>query len=56
MYAYARRWQIEMSFRFFKTELAMQSPRLWFWENRMKLLLITTLAYAFLVWLLLPKV
>lgn len=55
MYAYARRWQIEMSFRFFKTELAMQSPRLWFWENRMKLLLITTLAYAFLVWLLLPK-
>lgn len=55
MYAYARRWQIEMSFRFFKTELAMQSPRLWFWDNRMKLLLITTLAYAFLVWLLLPQ-
>jgi hypothetical protein len=27
--AYARRWQIEMAFRFGKSELAMESPRLW---------------------------
>jgi hypothetical protein len=50
--AYARRWQIEMSFRFTKSELALQSPRLWFWSNREKLLLMTTLAYAFLLSLL----
>ena len=27
--AYARRWQIEMGFRYNKSELAMESPRLW---------------------------
>jgi len=54
VFAYARRWQIEMSFRFCKTELAMQSPRLWAWENRLKLLLIVSLAYAFLLSLLDP--
>jgi hypothetical protein len=52
VFAYARRWQIEMSFRFTKSELALQSPRLWFWSNREKLLLMTTLAYAFLLSLL----
>lgn len=52
--AYARRWQIEMAWRFTKTELAMESPRLWFWENRLKLLLMVTLAYAFLLALLKP--
>ena len=50
--AYARRWQIEMSLRFSKTELAFESPRLIAWEARRKLLLIATLAYAFLVSLL----
>lgn len=54
VFAYARRWQIEMAFRFCKTELAMQSPRLWAWENRLKLLLIVSLAYAFLLSLLDP--
>lgn len=54
VYAYARRWQIEMAFRFCKTELAMQSPRLWAWENRLKLLLMVSLAYAFLLTLLDP--
>lgn len=54
VYAYARRWQIEMAWRFGKTELAMQSPRLWSWENRLKLLLIVSLAYAFLLSLLDP--
>jgi hypothetical protein len=50
--AYARRWQVEMSFRYGKSELAMESPRLWTWERRMKLLLLATLAYAFLLSLL----
>jgi hypothetical protein len=53
--AYARRWQIEMSFRFSRSELAMESPRLWFWENRLKLLLMVSLAYAFLLSLLEPE-
>lgn len=46
VFAYARRWQIEGCFRFNKTELAMESPRLWTWERRLKLLMIATLAYA----------
>ncbi len=49
---YARRWQIEMAFRFNKSELAMESPRLWTWERREKLLLVVTLCYAFLLSLL----
>lgn len=53
VFIYARRWQIEMAFRFTKTELALESPRLWFWQNRLKLLFIATLAYAFLLSLLL---
>lgn len=52
IFAYARRWQIEMAWRFSKSELAMESPRLWFWENRIKLLLMVSLAYAFLLSLL----
>jgi hypothetical protein len=49
---YARRWQIEMAFRFCKSELSMESPRLWSWERRLKLLLMVTLVYAFLLTLL----
>ena len=56
VFAYARRWQIEMAWRFGKTELAMQSPRLWSWETRLKLLLIVSLAYAFLLTLLDPLI
>jgi hypothetical protein len=52
--AYARRWQVEMTWRYTKSELAMESPRLWFWDNRLKLLLMVTLAYAFLLVLLEP--
>ena len=52
VHAYARRWQIEQSFRFSKAELGMESCRLWFWENKMKLLQIVTLVYAFLLSLL----
>lgn len=50
--AYARRWQIEMTFRYGKSELGMESPRLWRWERRLRLLLMVTLAYAFLLSLL----
>jgi hypothetical protein len=52
VHAYARRWQVEQSFRFSKSELAMESCRLWFWHNKMKLLQIVTLVYAFLLSLL----
>lgn len=52
VHAYARRWQIEQSFRFSKSELAMESCRLWFWNNKMKLLQTVTLVYAFLLSLL----
>lgn len=54
--AYARRWQSEMSLRFHKSELALESPRLWSWHRRLKLLMLVTLAYAFLLALLrLPR-
>ena len=52
VFAYARRWQIEMSLRFTKSELAFESPRLRDWESRLKFLLIASLAYAFLLSLL----
>ena len=52
--AYARRWQIEMAYRYAKSELALESPRLWFWHNRLKLLLMATLVYAFLLSFLNP--
>ena len=50
--AYVRRWQVEMCYRSCKTDLAMESPRLWFWQNRLKLLLMASLIYAFLLSLL----
>lgn len=52
IFAYARRWQIEMSLRFTKSEMAFESPRLSKWESRLKFLLIAALAYAFLLSLL----
>lgn len=52
IFAYARRWQIEMSLRFTKSEMAFESPRLQAWEARRKFLLIASLAYAFLLSLL----
>lgn len=48
-FAYMHRWNIEQAFRFGKSELAMESPRLWFWENRLKLLAIVALVYDFLM-------
>lgn len=52
--AYARRWQIELTWRYAKSDLAMQSPRLRTWHDRLKLLLMASLAYAFLLSLLHP--
>ncbi len=50
--AYARRWQIEMTFRNLKSDLAIQSLRVYDWEGRLKLLGMLTLAYAFLMQLM----
>ena len=53
-FTYKRRWQIETSFRYEKSELAIESPRLWKWEHRLKLLMLVTLVYSFLLFLLKP--
>ncbi len=50
--AYARRWQIELTWKTCQSELGMQSPHVWDWETRLKLLGLATLAYAFLLHLL----
>jgi hypothetical protein len=52
VFTYARRWQIEMTWRYTKSELGFESPRLWTWQARVKLLLIASLAFAFLLSLL----
>ena len=52
VFAYMRRWQIELSWKYEKSELAFQSPRVYAGEPREKLLLLATLAYAFLLTLL----
>lgn len=54
VFAYVRRWQVELVWRFAKSELAFESPRLWKNEARLKLLLIATLAFMFLTTLLYP--
>lgn len=52
VFCYIHRWEIEQGFRVCKSELAIQSPRLWWWENRLKLLAIVALVYDFLLGLL----
>lgn len=54
VFAYARRWLVEMSLRIDKCELAFESPRILIWERFFKLLWIAALAHAFLLSLLLP--
>jgi hypothetical protein len=54
IYAYGRRWQIELAFRYGKSEMAMENPRLQKREEREKLLLLVTLAYSYLLSLLNP--
>lgn len=48
-FSYMHRWNIEQTFRFGKSELAIESPRLWFWENRLKLMAIVSLVLDFLL-------
>jgi hypothetical protein len=50
--AYARRWQIEWSFRFQKSELGIEHARLRKWEDQRKLLAMVSLVYAFFLSLL----
>jgi hypothetical protein len=52
VFVYVRRWQIELSWKYEKSELAFQSPRLYAGQAREKLLLLAKLAYAFLLTLL----
>ncbi len=50
--SYMKRWDVEQVFRFGKTGMGMESPRLWFWENRLKILMMVTLVMAFLLTLI----
>ena len=52
LFSYIHRWEAEQGFRFLKSEMGLESPRLWFWDNRMKLMAIVTLVYDFLLGLL----
>lgn len=54
VFGYNRRWQIETSIRFDKSELAIESIRLVDWDSRMKLMLILALVHSFLISLLHP--
>lgn len=47
--AYIRRWRIEMAFRHLKSDMGVQSLRVYAWEDRLKLLGLLTLAYGFLM-------
>ena len=51
-FSYIHRWEVEQGFRVCKSELGIQSPRLWWWENRLKLLAIVALVYDFLLQLI----
>ncbi len=53
-FASVRSFHIEQTWRYDKSELANPRPRLWYWQEREKLLLMATLAYAFLLTLLEP--
>ena len=48
-FSYIKRWDIEQAFRFNKSELGIQSCRLWEFENRLKVMALVTLVYDFLL-------
>lgn len=52
VFAYSRRWQVEMSIPFSTTELALESPRPRSWEALTKLWAIIALVQGFLLSLL----
>lgn len=49
VFAYIRRWRVEMAFRHVKSDMGIQSVRVYAWEDRLKLLGLLTLAYGFLM-------
>jgi hypothetical protein len=49
MKIYSRRWQIEEAYRYTKSELGFESPRVHEWEDRLKLLMLASLAFAYLL-------
>lgn len=53
-FTYRRRWQIETCFRYATCELALECPRLWSLDARLKLLGMVMLVYVFLLSLLEP--
>lgn len=54
VFGYSRRWQVEMSIRYDKSELAFESPRIVKWEDRLKFLQIAALVHGFFLSLLSP--
>jgi hypothetical protein len=51
-YAYCRRWKVETVFRYEKSELAIETIRIWKREKRDKLFPMVSLVHAFLLHLL----
>jgi Transposase DDE domain len=51
-YAYCRRWKVETVFRYEKSELAIETIRIWKREKREKLFHMVSLVHAFLLHLL----
>ena len=49
MLAYACRGRVGMSLRYNTTELALEGPRLRLWTNRITLLAMVAVSYAFLL-------
>lgn len=49
LFSYLHRWEAEQGFRFLKSEMGLESPRLWFWDNRRKMMAIVVLVYDFLL-------
>jgi len=49
VFAYIRRWRIELTFRQLKSDMAIESLRVYAWEDRLKLLGLLSLAYGFLI-------
>ena len=49
LFSYMKRWDIEQIFRFGKTAMGIESPRLWFFDRTLKLLALVTLVMDFLL-------
>lgn len=49
IFRYARRWYVELLLRVSKAEFAAQSPRMWKWVDRLKMLSMLNVVVAFLL-------